>query len=273
MKKYLFLLLSVLSIFFISDRVDALSFTATNGKEYTVDSEEKLLDYCYYKYFKDKNNNTLILARTDNSTYPYKCFSDTSIKNYIYTRGNSFVLYNFSPKNTYMYFQFKANFDYLTSGRVIQDGIEILYSNVDVYTDNTFTNVYQNANFSIDDIEERYGEIPKYKITYYVNNEVYRVFEVEKGSSHTLIDYEYNSDLYNSYGWTYDSNIDLNNITSDINIYRTIEQKYITPVYVKNFNDFSITRTDFYALLVLLATLIIFLFLRWCFPMKGGRNL
>ena len=41
MKKYLFLILSILSIFFVSDRVEALSFTATNGKEYIVDSEEK----------------------------------------------------------------------------------------------------------------------------------------------------------------------------------------------------------------------------------------
>lgn len=266
-------MLSILSIFFISDRVEALSFTATNGKEYTVDSEEKLLDYCYYKYFKNKNNNTLILAKVDNSTFPYKCFSDTSINNYIYTRGNSFVLYNFSPKNTYMYFQFKANFDYLTSGRVIQDGIEILYSNVDVYTDNTFTNVYQNANFSIDDIEERYGEIPKYKITYYLNNEVYKEIEVEKGSSHTLDDYSYNKDLYVFSGWSVDDNKDLSNITSDISIRATLEEKQVNAVYVKNFNDFPITRTDFYALLVLLATLIIFLFLRWCFPMKGGRNL
>lgn len=114
---------------------------------------------------------------------------------------------------------------------------------------------------------------PTYTITYYVNNEVYATYTVEEGSSHTLIDYEYNSDLYNSYGWTYDSRIDLTNITSDVNIYRTVEQKYITPVYIKNITDFPIQKKDFYVLLVLLATLILMLFLKWSFPLKGGKNL
>ena len=38
MKKYLFLVLSILSIFFITDRVEALSFTV-NGKEVEVTEE------------------------------------------------------------------------------------------------------------------------------------------------------------------------------------------------------------------------------------------
>lgn len=273
MKKYLFLILSILSIFFVSDRVEALSFTATNGKEYIVDSEEKLLDYCYYTYYKDKGNNTLALLRTDNSTYPYKCFSTNINKLYTYFRGNSFVLYNANTSFSYMYFQFKYNFDYLTSGYIIQDGIDILYSNIDVYTDNTFSDIYKKANFSIDDIESRYGEIIKYKITYYLNDKIYKEIEVEKGSSHSLIDYEYNSDLYNFSGWSVDENKDLSNITSDISIHATLKEKDTNTVYVKNFDDFPITKTDFYALLVLLATLIMIIFLKWCFPFRGGKDL
>lgn len=275
MKKYLFLLLSVLSIFFISDRVEALSFTL-NGQETTV-TKENFIYYVYQNYTSYFDNYKYFVASNDldnNKTYNVFFSNCTYLKNptdfpETYYNPTGCQVYRIYTKslNTEFSVQDYGKYKYLKMG-----GIQyLLYSNYDILStkDNS---VLFSANLTKEDLEKG-GKKPIYKITYYVNNEVYRVFEVEKGSSHTLIDYEYNSDLYNSYGWTYDSNIDLNNITSDINIYRTIEQKYITPVYVKNFNDFPITRTDFYALLVLLATLIIFLFLRWCFPMKGGRNL
>lgn len=41
------------------------------------------------------------------------------------------------------------------------------------------------------------------------------------------------------------------------------------PVEVSNF---PFDKTDFYTLLVLVGILIIMLFLKWCFPMKGGKN-
>lgn len=41
------------------------------------------------------------------------------------------------------------------------------------------------------------------------------------------------------------------------------------PVEVSNF---PFDKTDFYTLLVLIGILIIMLFLKWCFPMKGGKN-
>lgn len=60
-----------------------------------------------------------------------------------------------------------------------------------------------------------------------------------------------------------------------------IESKYISstepepepsePDPVESLN--SISRNDFYVLLMLLSTLIFMLFFRWCFPMKGGKNL
>lgn len=37
--------------------------------------------------------------------------------------------------------------------------------------------------------------------------------------------------------------------------------------------DFPITKNDFYALLILLGTIIMMLFFKWTFPMKGGRKL
>lgn len=274
MKKYLLLSLSILSIFFFNNRVNALSFTASNGKEYTVDSTEKLLDYCYYTYYKDKNMNTLVLTKNVNTQYPYKCMVYNNTSNlYIYQKSSSFILYVGSSSRTYKYYQFSYNYDYLTSGSIMQSETEILYTNSDVYSNSNFSEIYMNSNFNINDIEERYGEIVKYKITYYLNNEIYKEFEVEKGSSHILEEYEYNKNLYIFSGWTVEDNKDLNNITDNIIIRATLEEKEINTVYVKNFEDFPITRTDFYVLLVLLSAFFLFLFLKWCFPMKGGRDL
>lgn len=226
MKKYLFLILSILSIFFITDRVDALSFTASNGKEYTVDSKEKLLDYCYYTYFKGKNYKYLGLVKTDNSTYPYKCFVNNNYKFYVYIKGSTFTLYNISPSFTYTYYQFKYDFSYLSSGLTVQDGKEILYINTNVYTDDTYNDIYFNSNFTIEEIESRYGVISTYKITYYLNNEIYKELEVEDGTSYELEDYIPPKN-YSFSGWSYDENLDLSNITSNINIYGTTS--YVRP--------------------------------------------
>lgn len=271
MKKYLFLFPLFLLVLIPNFNVNALSFIATNGKEYSVDSKEKLLDYCYYTYYKNKNKKFLGLLETSNSTYPYKCFVENSDKFYKYDRGSTFILYNTNSSNTYLYYQFKNDFSYIDSGRLVQDAKNILYLNTNVYTDNTYSNIYFNSNFTIDDIESRYGVIPKYTITYYINNEVYKTLEVEKGSSHTFIDYNYNTNLYNFSGWNVETtDVDLNNITSNVVIRATLEEKIVNPVYI---NNFPITKNDFYTLLVMLGTLIMMLFLRWLFPTKGGKNL
>lgn len=237
MKKYLLLSLSILSIFFFNNRVNALSFTASNGKEYTVDSTEKLLDYCYYTYYKDKNMNTLVLTKNINTQYPYKCMVYNNTSNlYIYQKSSSFILYVGSSNRSYKYYQFSYNYNYLDSGNIMQSETEILYTNSDVYSNSSFSEIYMNSNFKINDIEERYSEIVKYKITYYLNNEIYKEFEVEKGSSYTLIEYTPPKN-YNFSGWTVENDLDLTNISSDINIYGTTT--YVRPDmnYSENINS------------------------------------
>lgn len=232
MKKYLFLMPLLLLVLIPNVNVSALSFTATNGKEYTVDSEEKLLDYCYYTYYKNKNKKFLGLVETSNSTYPYKCFVENSDKFYRYDRGSTFILYNTNSSNTYLYYQFKNDFSYIDSGRLIQDAKNILYLNTNVYTDNSYSDIYFNSNFIIDDIESRYGVIPKYTITYYINNDIYKIFELEKGSSHTLIDYDYSSNVYRFSGWNIETvDADLNNITNNIVIRGTLSKNFDSQIH------------------------------------------
>lgn len=60
--------------------------------------------------------------------------------------------------------------------------------------------------------------------------------------------------------------------------YEDIENKYVVqeepteePTNVNI--SFPIDKEEFYVLLVLIATLIMMLFLKWCFPMKGGKKI
>lgn len=262
-------MLSVLSIFFVSDNVQALSFNF-NGKETEV-TEENFIYYCYFYVGDDLFKYEYITAFL-HSNGQYVCI--TSDIKYAHPDNSNQLYFDFT--NNHNDYRFDSNFNYLKS--TIRNNYsatyftfsKVLFSNYDILNRNQ--EIYFSKNFTYDDLKNG-GVVSTYKITYYLNNEIYRVFEVEKGSSHTLEDYSFNKDLYVFSGWSVDDNKDLSNITSDISIRATLEEKQVNAVYVKNFNDFPITRTDFYALLVLLATLIIFLFLRWCFPMKGGRNL
>ena len=100
---------------------------------------------------------------------------------------------------------------------------------------------------------------------------MYKTLEVEKGSSHTLEEYSYNSNLYTFSGWTLETtDIDLNNITNNIILRATLEEKLVNPVYI---NNFPITKEEYYILLILISTLIIMQYLKWCFPFKGGSDL
>ena len=274
MKKYLFLILSVLSIFFISDRVEALSFTL-NGEETTV-TKENFIYYVYQNYTSYFDNYKYFVASNDldyNKAYnvfffncPYSKelgFSET------YYNSVGCQVYRIYTKSLNTEFTVKDNgtYKYLKMG-----GLEyLLYSNYDILSpkDNS---VLFSANLTKEDLEKG-GKKPIYKITYYLNNEVYKEIEVEKGSSYTLEDYSYNKDLYVFSGWSVDNNKDLSNIISDISIRATLQEKEVNAVYVKNFPETQVTKNEFYALLVLLATLIMIIFLKWCFPFKGGKDL
>lgn len=275
MKKYLFLILSVLSIFFVSDRVEALSFTL-NGQETTV-TKENFIYYVYQNYTSYFENYKYFVASNDldrNKAYNVYFFNCPYLKNptdfpEYYYNSSGCQVYRIYTKSLDTEFVVKDNgiYKYLTMG-----GLEyLLYSNYDILStqDNS---VLFSANLTKEDLEKG-GKKPIYKITYYLNNEVYKEIEVEKGSSHTLDDYSYNKDLYVFSGWSVDDNKDLSNITSDISIRATLQEKEVNAVYVKNFPETQVTKNEFYALLVLLATLIMIIFLKWCFPFKGGKDL
>ena len=75
----------------------------------------------------------------------------------------------------------------------------------------------------------------------------------------------------------YDS--DSSTVVRELNYtFNDIEQKYSnnnsSSTEQENQNNNSIiTKNEFYVLLVLVGTLIIMLFLKWCFPFKGGTDL
>lgn len=227
MKKYLFLMLSVLSIFFINDRVDALSFNL-NGQETTV-TKENFIYYVYqnyssyfdgYKYFvasNDLDNNKTYNVFFSNCTYlknptdfPETYYNPTGCQVYrIYTKS----------LNTEFTVQDYGKYKYLKMG-----GIQyLLYSNYDILStqDNS---VLFSANLTKEDLSKG-GKKTIYKITYYLNNEVYKEIEVEKGGSHELISYN-PPENYSFSGWNTEG-LDLSNITSDLNIYGTTS--YVRP--------------------------------------------
>ena len=99
----------------------------------------------------------------------------------------------------------------------------MLYSNYDILStqDNS---VLFSANLTKEDLAKG-GKKIIYKITYYLDNEVYKEIEVAKGSSHELISYN-PPENYSFSGWNTEG-LDLSNITSDLNIYGTTS--YVRP--------------------------------------------
>lgn len=274
MKKSLFLILLILSIFIFTDNVSALSFTATNGQEYTVDSEEKLLDYCYFTYIKDTNyaNYNFLLGKTSTGAYKFILYTSSSLVTHYNNAQILIYPKSSSSRDTYSYYEFNTSYAFTSNSTSSNTAVKtIIYALNDIYTgwSPPFDTTSFVANTSVADIESRYGAIPKYTITYYVNNEVYQMVEVEEGSSHELLTYEYNDSTHTFTGWQYDETIDLTNITSDITINATLTEKDVIPVYI----EFPINKTEFYALLVEVALLIMIIFLKWCFPFKGGSDL
>lgn len=261
MKKYLLLSLSILSIFFFNNRVDALTFE--NGTE--VDTENYI--YYFYNIQKEDFENYKYFTSVKSLTGTYRqiiFFNDDTIPDF-YSNGTN-IRRKVNSKNCSFDISTGKNSCSILTSSSYGGPFYLDYSNYTYATD-------LKANITKEDLKNYKITIPVYKITYYLNDEVFKEIEVEEGSSHTLLEYEYDSNLYVFSGWTVDDDKDLNNITDNIIIRATLEEKEINTVYVKNFEDFPITRTDFYVLLVLLSAFFLFLFLKWCFPMKGGRDL
>lgn len=241
MKKFLFIFMGVLSFFFFSDSVSALTFDV-NGTETEV-TENNAIDYFYtlapnifdldiknYAFFYDTTgtNNNLI-------TFMYSlsdsCFSSTSASSVSSTFPHLI--------SSTFYFRIKANCThswvyvshsgeytvyrdnhtiFQTETTSFSSGNALLFSDFGLYN-------YPSTPFA--DLKQNINSKPTlYTITYYVNNEVYKTVEVEEGSSYQLLEYTPPKN-YKFNGWEYDETIDFSNVTSDINIYGTTS--YVRP--------------------------------------------
>lgn len=270
MKKYLLLSLSILSIFFFNNRVEAL--TLNDGTEVNKDNYIYYVYQNYSSYFDDYDYFVASYDQDYNKWYNVflmKCpyYYDNSYFYYSSTKCSVIDIYT---KNLSTEFSIRdmGSYNNLKMGSYEY----IIYSNYNIGTKKDKNDIVFNSNITKEDLVK--GETKAtYKITYYLNDEIYKEIEVEEGSSHTLLEYEYDSNLYVFSGWTVDDDKDLNNITDNISIHATLKEKESNIVYVKNFPEEQITKSEFYTLLILISTLIMLIFLRWCFPFRGGKDL
>ncbi len=233
--KLLIFIFTLFSIFLISDRVEALSYNV-NDVDYQVNNIESFRDWCYFSNIKGKITDGFVIGHKDNMYY---CVFGYRLGNWlsIYKRTNSIYLYN-TDSHRYIslfYISYNISNDVLTSPTSVQNPsvYNVDYSNKDIFDYDNHDTLIFNSNFSNTSIESKYENVIYYDIKYYLNNELYDTITVEGGSSHTLKNNpEYNSTNQYWSGWTYDSNIDLSNITSDVNIYGTISDK---PIYKINY--------------------------------------
>lgn len=265
MKKYLFLVVSILSIFFMIDNVNALTFNV-NDIETEVTDDNYI--YYFYQQYQDKFDSYTYFLVYKISSSQYRIYfhnsEDLDIRsNTIYNlRSEDRLTCSFNTD-----FSLKSCTTQSSSTAWDITNISNVFTNFDVIQNDS--TVLHSANITKQDLIDYFGVKPVYIITYYVNNEVYKTIEVEEGSSHDLLTYDYNENTHTFTGWQYDEDIDLTNITSDIVIKATLEEKEVIPVYI----EFPITKIEFYALLVEVGVLIMIIFLKWCFPFKGGSDL
>lgn len=267
MKKYIFLIPLFLLILIPNFNVNALTYT--RNEELIEVNKDNFIYYAFQTYkekFEEYNHFVYICYSTSNSQCRLFFFNDDAYLKYNSMRVTGYfqLIYNYEGSDYYAkdYIGETSSTKEVTLANNVS---EVKYLNFD------FSGFSLTANISVDSLNEYFSTVQMYNITYYINNEVYKTLEVEKGSSHTLIDYDYNSYLYNFSGWNVETtDVDLNNITSNVEIRATLEEKIVNPVYI---NNFPITKEEFYVLLCLISILIMFEFLRFVFPFKGGKNL
>lgn len=266
MKKYLFII-PLLALILIPHSVFAKTFEV-NGEQLTV-TKDNYIYYFYSKYpeFFDKYN--YFLGFTESDTGFSVVFSNSTEVDC----SSNMIGFQYDTAGTFQRVYLNIYNGYEESKEYTKNGIylkfsSLAYSNFDINKSDYYS---FSANISKQDLIDFTNKKPIYNITYYLNNEIYKTFEVEKGTSYTLLTYDYNSSLYNFSGWNVvTENVDLNNITSDVEIRATLEAKAVNPIYITNF---PITKEEFYTLMTLVAALIMMLLLRWTFPWKGGSDL
>ena len=258
MKKLFIIVSIVFSIFLVSDEVFALEYEV-NGNTYTVNTDEKLIDYCYFTYVKS-NSSVKVFSVEKTGGGSYYCYVDTRDLIIHYHASSNFWVFEKTNSGSIVdinYYSFRSDYSFVGQGSFNKNYTQypnILFSNVNWYS--RWTNgaypIYYSSD-DLQDIEDKYNIPPEptyYTITYYLNNEVYREIEVEEGTSHTLLYYEPNSD-YNFSGWDY-GNANLSNIQSDITITGTTTLKpYYTISYYLNselYNSVSVIEGTNYSL-------------------------
>lgn len=219
MKKYLLLSLSILSIFFINNRVEALSFE--NGTE--VD-ENNFIYYIYSKYpdYFDTYNYFSFYHFTDDT---YRILFSNSKLDYFSTSTNAYLNGSTFSIKFNSDFSFNKQNNWSNSSLSGMDIKQLKFANFDVMYRDLGTVAF-TTNITKQNLTDYFKVKKKYKITYYLNDEVYKEIEVEEGSSHDLLEYT-PSKNYKFSGWTVENDLDLTNINSDINIYGTTT--YVRP--------------------------------------------
>ena len=220
MKKYLLILMGVLTFFFFSDSTYAL--TLTDGTE--VD-EDNFIYYIYSQYpsYFDTYSYFSLYHFDEVGTYRI-LFSNSQLDYFSYSSNAYLNGSTFSIK-------FNSDFSYnsqTTWNNSTLSGMDIKYlkfSNFDIKYRDLGSTAF-SSNITKQDLIDYFKVKQKYKITYYLNNEIYKEIEVEEGSSHDLLEYT-PSKNYKFSGWTVENDLDLTNINSDINIYGTTT--YVRP--------------------------------------------
>lgn len=244
-----------------------------------------LLPSCVFAYSYDKNGETIEVTNDTSVYYLYSQYPQyfTEYSNFvvngqdsafygIFTNGaatssSGYVFVDYSVVGSYIEIYCSYSKDECTVTEKTKNAVYYPINNI-LYSNYSISN--KGNNITLSDITDYFGTIPTYTITYYLNNELYKTLEVEKGSSHTIEEYTYNTSLYTFSGWVLETtDVDLSNITDNVVIRATLEAKTVNPVYI---NNFPVTKNEFYVLLVLISTLIMMQFLKWCFPFKGGSD-
>lgn len=158
--KILILLVSLFSIFVISDRVDALTYIANDNKEYNVNlnDSESFRDYCYFKFVKPDNKKNLIVYSYDSSFY---CIYNSTSDFTIFGDSSTIDLYYDASPVNYLYSQYSYDGS-LYLENISKSSFKSIYYNNIYYTNDDILigggnpGNFFDKNFTFDDIENKY---------------------------------------------------------------------------------------------------------------------
>ena len=248
MKKYLLIFLLGI-LFILPSNVSATTFNRCNS---SIDVDVNNYQYYYYNNLTNYFNDYTYFIMYRNVDNNYRLFFTNSVSNIKVVNSTIDI-----PKNSVrcdMNSNFVLSNCSILSSVSSYSGVDSTYmfTNKDLCSDSYCNSYYFRSNISKQDLSDYFiCSTPTYIISYYLNNELYDSYEVIKNGSHVLISYIPNIE-YEFSGWTYDNNIDLTNITSNVDIYgTTILKPYYTINYYLNnelYDSFSVIKGTNYTL-------------------------